>query len=140
MKLPAGKYWVGDPCYAISGDTEWEKFCEDFFNDEVYTTPFGSAFAVSTAYGDGVYFDVSGREYQVDSGMIGVVRAELFFPSEENPVPSDMHLIEFKEEFEVSTDGRYIFIGGIQIDTDPDIDDYDDFRCDFDDYDYDEEE
>lgn len=37
-----------------------------------------------------------------------------------------------EDEFEVSTDGRYIFIGGIQIDTDPEIEEdgdwYDDYN------------
>ena len=31
IKLPAGKYFIGDPCYVIQ-DNDWQKVCDEMFN------------------------------------------------------------------------------------------------------------
>lgn len=72
---PAGEYYIGDLCYALS--------------DEVYETIFGGLggydsglykekrtenfFLVdNTAYGDGLYHGTDGKEFGVDAGIIGI--------------------------------------------------------------------
>jgi len=72
---PAGEYYIGDLCYALSS--------------EVYDTIFGSLggydsgvykekgsdnfFLVdNTAYGDGLYYGTDEKEFGVDAGIIGI--------------------------------------------------------------------
>jgi hypothetical protein len=88
--FPAGSYFIGDPCYAIENDKEWDEigdatnwFGAEFFpstppppkdwDDGLYHWNGKPCFASHTKYGDGVYFDGSHKqEYWVDSGLIGV--------------------------------------------------------------------
>ena len=80
VEVPAGSYYLGDPCYAVP-DEHWDallKSC-DYFND----TPIGEVagykvLAFNTAYGDGCYRDQFGNEFGVAAGMIGLVPLGLF--------------------------------------------------------------
>lgn len=68
--MPAGRYWVDDP--------QSDEFCDNSLANEglvvldngVRTAQFG------TMYGDGCYQDENGRDYGVDSGLIGCIRVE----------------------------------------------------------------
>jgi len=75
IKIPAGTYFVGDPCYSF--DKKWAAILEqtDFFEKPVALDESGKPFAVafSTAYGDGTYLDRDGRRYIVDAGLLGLV-------------------------------------------------------------------
>ena len=71
--LPAGRYWVGDPCYVINGD-EWDFFVEidengvvEFKGQEVFVVETG---------GDGCW-EHNGKTYGVDAGLLAVVPAAL---------------------------------------------------------------
>ena len=75
--VPAGKYILGDPCYAIP-DEHWT----DFLHTRVTNSGVGDVagrcvLSFGTAYGDGTYEGSDGFEYGVDSGMIGLVPADL---------------------------------------------------------------
>lgn len=79
--LPAGEYFLGDPCYTISTDI-WSDWLNDARNLDPNTlvarVDGGSqAMAFSTRYGDGVYALVKDNqivaELPVDSGLIGLV-------------------------------------------------------------------
>ena len=83
-KLPAGKYWIGDPCYVLdddNGDFDWGTFCRFCFQgdssgrkNEGIVTHQGITFAYfGTAYGDGAYVDQEGNLYGVDAGMLGCI-------------------------------------------------------------------
>jgi hypothetical protein len=116
--IPAGTYWVGDPCYAYSDDALWMALLEsaDYKeSDLLEARARGHRFVASgTAFGDGTYEDGQGREYPVDAGLIGVVPA---VPGQE--CPGLMHEVEFTEEFTVSYEDGTIYIGPIAIETDP---------------------
>jgi hypothetical protein len=78
--VPAGRYWLADPCYSISNDEVWMELLtsSNFFMDSPVGTSKGyEVLAFGTAYGDGVYPDNRGREYAVDAGLIGLVPMEL---------------------------------------------------------------
>lgn len=133
VKMPAGKYWVGDPCYAVP-DHRWMEWLEsaDYMNErrfllaELDGMP---TLGVGTAHGDGQYLGSDGKRYPVDAGLIGVTPAELV-----EGHPGGMSLVEFENDFlcEYDEDGT-ITIGHITIDTDPDEDDEDDYYDDEDD-------
>lgn len=95
VALPAGTYFVGDPCYLFSGD-RWDRFLASV--DSVVTgdcagpagidedgnpIPFNprddtpQAMVFTTAYGDGVYAGSNGRAYSVDSGLLAAVPVEM---------------------------------------------------------------
>lgn len=116
--IPAGSYWVGDPCYAFDDSDLWMALLESARYEErdlLEARARGQRFTASgTAFGDGTYEDREGRSYPVDAGLIGVVPAR---PGCDTP--SGMHLIEFPEEFTVSYDDGTIYIGTIAIETDP---------------------
>jgi hypothetical protein len=80
VKVPAGKYWLGDPCYVIEAD-DWSKVCEAFYADEnrgksIVRVDLGNGNLVvlcQTAWGDGEYRSSKNHVIPVDSGTIGLV-------------------------------------------------------------------
>ncbi len=124
--FPAGKYYVGDLCYAID-DSEWDDFCNlTIVGERVLDGEFpwkGSAlYTHGTFYGDGTYIDNHGREYGVDAGLIGVLPAHLISKSEygnfEDPENGLGHIIEFTKPFECGyEDGTFIIGDDIEIPT-----------------------
>lgn len=82
VEVPAGTYYLGDPCYSIQNNDTWSKVCDGWFNGNEYGQPLaeiGDSFVLgfNTRHGDGVYYDQNGAEYGVDSGTIGLVPIEL---------------------------------------------------------------
>jgi hypothetical protein len=74
LTVPAGTYWLGDPCYSVPSDL-WIPLLEscDFFNLPVGTVNGHKVYASPTAYGDGEYVGSDGYSYPVDAGLIGLV-------------------------------------------------------------------
>ncbi len=73
-------FYIGDICYVLSDKVYDDLWGEKHgYKDGIYNDPeTGVSFAVAeTAYGDGTYSDNEGREYDVDSGTIGLVPEEL---------------------------------------------------------------
>jgi hypothetical protein len=115
--LPAGTYWVGDPCYAFSDHDLWMRLLEsaDFRDNPriLNAKADGHLFVASgTAFGDGVFTDDEGNEYPVDAGLIGVTPAR-----EGEDVPFGTTVREFTQPFTVSYDRGMIEIGPLSIET-----------------------
>jgi hypothetical protein len=80
---PAGKYYIGDICYALSS-VVYELVWGDVHaykpgTFEVEYQGKKNTFSVNrTKWGDGIYLDkLSGKDYLVDAGVIGIVPFEL---------------------------------------------------------------
>lgn len=124
-RIPAGRYWVGDPCYANEDHDVWMEQHDKFpwqggglpegkECNVVWAESNGDWYASAfTAYGDGVYEDEQGRSYPVDSGQIGVVPEEC----SESDKPFGMHLVEFETPFAITYLNGTITIGDIEIKT-----------------------
>lgn len=115
--LPAGDYYVGDPCYCF--DEAWEDLLApvDVRSRALLETDIGDyAFtAACTAYGDGVYRDPCyAFAFGVDAGILGVVPVD---KAEHVPSPGLMLRRTFDAPFTVTEDGGVITIGDIVIDT-----------------------
>jgi hypothetical protein len=98
LEAPAGKYFIGDPCYAVP-DEDWSDVLdatgmlglyasetygspgdkEDQAGAYKYTDKFGDHWILSapTEFGDGTYIGSDGEEYGVDAGILGAVSLEL---------------------------------------------------------------
>lgn len=122
LVLNKGKYYVGDICYALTGDEIYHKNWGDRFNFEngLYDVD-GKQFAVlSTAYGDGCYM---GRnkdkvyDFPVDAGNIGMVDISLVEESEER-LRNCGAVIEFDSDISLTYDAGVISIraDGVSID------------------------
>jgi hypothetical protein len=112
-ELPAGTYYIGDPCYVIR---DWDEFLNVCGTDKFFTFRGYKIFMSYTAYGDGVYVDVEeGGEYPVDSGSIGAIPTALCC----TPADGGDIDVRFPQNFACSFDGRFINIGRKKIDTDP---------------------
>lgn len=134
VEVPAGKYILGDPCYAVP-DSEWMELLEscDYFNTPIGTIrrngysettgafkPF-KVVAFNTRWGDGCYEGTDGCMYPVDAGLIGLVPIELVGTEE---LRSDLcTVVTFTTPVKCSSngDGKLRF-GSITIDTDPEDD------------------
>lgn len=134
--LPAGRYWVGDPCYAFNreapvpgGRQEWHAWLDETWNRYdplghntrlLFDGEIAGAriVAASTMYGDGCYSDQEGRSYDVDAGLLGVVPEDAAVLNGED-VSRLMHLVDFPEPFHVSfsDDHGTIKIGHLRIRT-----------------------
>ncbi len=138
MIFKAGRYYVGDPCYIIPDDL-WSEFCDKVSafdgclgTDEMIEGGFGFEFhgeqvwCANTKYGDGGYYDQHNREYDVATGLIGVVPDSFVVPEPGDKATETSgtmvdggHIIVFKNDFSVERDDGVIHIGHIAIDTDP---------------------
>ena len=81
--IKSPKVFVGDICYALNDDTYHKCWGDHLgFDDGEIPVVFGAdliaAVTVSTAYGDGDYFDDHGNEFGVDAGNIGVTGSNYF--------------------------------------------------------------
>ena len=147
--LPAGQYWIGDPCYVLHA--EWSEICNDFFfatrndhgcNEGEFTMKNGGRiFIGNTAYGDGYYHDNFNNGYGVDAGCIGIVPFDII---DQTDKLNDIRLgtvVNFDEDFEVSVDKGIFQFGNIVIDTageddweEPEFDDEEWGEMDYDEY------
>lgn len=148
-QLPAGTYVVSDLCYILgANDTDWMAHVRAIFDDPIYarkpsrenaTTHLnwnGKLVATaSTAWGDGQYYDNYSRKYLVDSGSIGCAPIEMLkgqivdgnkWLPEGYDSAEGCHVVKFSEPFVVTHNEGVIHFGDeLEIDTDPEEDDYD---------------
>jgi hypothetical protein len=118
ITVPAGTFFLGDPCYAISDD-EWMTLLNScaFFED----SPVGAlrghkVIAFSTATGDGVYHDQHHNSYCVDAGLIGLTPRALF--AGKYDLDDLGTVITFDTEQTASTDDEGLLtFGPVRIDT-----------------------
>lgn len=139
--LPAGKYFVGDPCYVFSNERNnkdrWSELLNisDFFEKPYVEFEGHKLFATPTAWGDGGYYDQFGNEYSVDAGLIGAVPFALWDISEDEQKELNRlgKVVEFNSEFGCcaydnnsgfnKNRNRFIVVGNYEIDTDPEPED-----------------
>lgn len=127
--LPAGHYWIGDPCYLFPHEGPMGEKWGELLDNNVETTEEGSPWTLDsgkiriwtegTAYGDGLYRDDFGNLFGVDSGLLGIATQETvdYLDNDKEYVKRCGLFIEFKEPFLVEIDsGRFKF-GHIFIDT-----------------------
>ena len=122
--VPAGEYWLGDPCYAVPDDL-WDALLHssDFFMDKPIGTVDGfNVLAFGTAYGDGVYLDQHDNEYPVDAGLIGLTPVKLAVG-----IPFGSHRVTFYRDTECTGHEGVMRFGDYKINTrDCDGNGYDD--------------
>lgn len=76
---PAGKYYIGDVCYALDDDVYHRQWGQKYHYDVgTHVIQYNGAQDIITmnytAFGDGLYVDeLSNLEFCVDSGTIGIV-------------------------------------------------------------------
>ena len=133
---PAGKYYIGDICYAIDekvGDQWGQQY--DYAEGTYVFSYNGRQHTLTVArtkYGDGFYVDdISKKEYAVDSGTIGIVPFDLCSPKYiRNDEIYGGHFIESSSPVEFQSRNGIFVIGYnnnknmIIIDTECDIEDY----------------
>jgi len=121
VEVPVGTYVIGDPCYSIQAQAEWDEILRtsDYFENPIATlTRGGKQYKVlgfRTAWGDGCYDDNLGNVYPVDSGCIGLVPVEIADTQEHFMYPSVKVTFD-KPTLCENTEGRMKF-GNIKIDT-----------------------
>lgn len=127
MKMKAGTYYIGDPCYVYGDDhKDWLDFLDYGVWKGDSNVPFEykgyTCFAGDTKYGDGVYEGSDGFHYPVDAGMIGAIPVEMA----DKPYRSDLStIVTFEKDFICEVSNGVICIGHISIDTDPEDDEED---------------
>lgn len=123
MKLPAGKYFVGDLCYVMHD--EWTEVCDLLFgpNDSldggVYKLKDGRQFALyPTKYGDGEYRSNIGTSHGVDAGVIGCILVSDIRDNTYSDIEDLGAVVEFKQPFETGEHKGVISFGHVRINTD----------------------
>lgn len=122
--IPAGKYWLGDPCYVIRSN-DWIEFCNEFSSEEDKDNSYiklkdVNVLAFPTYHGDGCYSDQNGNQFSVDAGLIGLVPHEYLENSSESDSTSYDHLgtvVEFAEDTLCFTVDGILTFGNYIIDT-----------------------
>lgn len=124
--MPAGTYYLGDPCYVID-DKNWQAFL-DYFEIQLvngenqYATAIIDnhlTFVAFTLNGDGTYFDNHGNEFPCDAGMLGCV--PLLLTDSDRVYDVHEHdlgiIVTFDKEFTVDCHDGIIYIGNHIFDT-----------------------
>ena len=127
ITVPAGTYWLGDPCYAVP-DADWMPLLNscDFFNHPKGTVRGHHVYASGTRWGDGQYRGTDGHSYPVDAGLIGLVPEALVTEapgSESRKLTIDHDFIFGYEDGTILIDDIKIFTGD-----DPEEDSDDDYE------------
>ena len=137
--MPAGEYWIGDPCYVQPDDLR--KIYLDL-SDELkgmFTIKGVTFGAFSTKHGDGSYpwelkspytFEENPsrvvswtEEIPVDSGTIGIIPLKSIIP---NDGPVSGLIVHFSTTIICQKINGKIYFGNLEIDTDPKVTDDDD--------------
>jgi len=108
-----GSFYVGDICYCLQEDVYHKVWGEaNKYSDGAFTDPkTGYQFAtVSTAYGDGVYFDGDMHAFPVDAGNIGIVDMKLSKISAESLMEDCGQVFEYTGKVSITYDEGTITI------------------------------
>jgi hypothetical protein len=117
-----GRYYVGDLCYVMHD--AWDEVCSLIIQpgasrllEGEFNLKDGRRFAIySTAYGDGTYYDRELRSYPVDAGSIGCILVDdIKLGGEDGNDVLGGNVIEFKEDFNTSSDDGNITFGNVTI-------------------------
>lgn len=130
LKLPAGKYYIGDPCYVFA-DATWDRLLieheDDLNTGEIVTFENHQLWAHRTAHGDGTYKDQNENEFGVDGGQLGAVPIELI----DDPSGEEYGtIIDAPHGLQVEFSNGTFWIGPIVIITDDATEDFDDDNID----------
>jgi hypothetical protein len=124
---PAGRYYVGDLCYArVLGGKRWDAVVDLMYAPD--SGEDGGSLSIDgidfwyhhTAYGDGCFYDGNtGLEFGVDAGLIGIVSAEAAEAAEAAETDEIVggHIVEFARPFTPHYEGDTFYIGHLVIPT-----------------------
>ena len=115
--MPAGTYYIGDLCYVMDSEGEWDRVCAEFEKNKWESGKYkldGRVFvSCFTRYGDGSYSDESGSyEFAVDAGLIGCIKIDDIKSDFKEWLNSGYAEVTFKTDFEVSVDSEGVIIFG----------------------------
>lgn len=116
--VPAGAYFLGDPCYAVPGEL-WDELLAscDFFNAPIGSVKSHQVLAFSTAFGDGDYVGSDGISYGVDSGLIGLTPLALVPECERERLATLGSVVEFAAPVRCTWRDGLMAFGHVRIDT-----------------------
>lgn len=127
--LPAGEYYVGDPCYVLH--EAWSEICDVIcdreFNMRAWTLELDDGRLVTmanTAYGDGEYQDESGNRYGVDAGLLGAILVSDVVKRDDNHIPFG-HVHTQEMPFSAKYHNGTVILGNVRIETLDVVDEYD---------------
>lgn len=119
MILPAGKYYIGDPCYVLS-EKNLHVAIDNMGTGGISEIDGHQMWAHFTQYGDGTFTDQNGVEYAVDGAALAAVPIDLI----ENPEGEEHGTVmEFANSFSVNYDDGVFWFGDICINTNHDVSD-----------------
>ena len=105
--LPQGSYFIGDICFPLGESNIYkESWAITEYEAGVFRNELGCIVIGETAYGDGVYKDNEGNEYDVDTGVISIISIELINEQRKNEQDLYMKLISMGE----MTRGGNVFV------------------------------
>jgi hypothetical protein len=116
--IPAGQYFLGDPCYAVP-DELWMDLLNscDYFSEPVGSVAGHTVVAFGTFYGDGEYPDQCGRLYSVDAGLIGLTPAALATKNDALYLSGLGQWVEFAEDVVAESENGLLSFGPFVIQT-----------------------
>lgn len=127
VKVPAGEYYLGDPYYFFKKE-DWQKVLDTcrLFQDPIGKSPNGQpVLGFATVYGDGLFRGSDGLSYGVDSGLLGLIRAD-GITREIEEVERLCQKVRFSKKTICSNDEGIMKFGTIVIDTGNEEDEDDD--------------
>lgn len=124
MKFKKGKYYIGDPGYVFDKNWDLVLTITDDFKIKNPIFGFNNYLVGYTKNGDGEFSDNFGRNYSVDSSLLGILPIELLgidniLSLEDFSLEDDyFNIIEFEEDFICYEHNGYFEFGHLWIETD----------------------
>jgi len=119
--VPPGRYFLGDPCYAVPAD-DWSPLLDSC---GIFDRPIGrvrgfEVLAFGTCWGDGEYTDQHSHKYSVDAGLIGLTPIAL---AQQHRAFARLEtlgrIVDFESAARCTSDAMGLLIfGGYMINTD----------------------
>lgn len=122
VRIPPGRYFIGDPCRVSPSDEAWERFVDDLWPslqpDKIGSTFLGDVVAlVADTGGDFVFFDEDDFPYPIDTGLIAVVPCSANEEACMNAAASDLgRIVTLTEETLIELDDEFLSVGGVLVD------------------------
>lgn len=118
--MPAGTYYLGDPCYSVP-NSRWMEWLEaaKYETEDVLVADLDGhkILGLSTLYGDGQYPGSNGFDYPVDAGLIGLVPVSMAYGNDCVGRPDLVTKVTFDKPVVCQYERGLLRFGHITIDT-----------------------
>lgn len=109
--LPAGQYYIGDLCYALKDQLYDTVFGPSYDIGYFSTSKPEEVFMMGGPFDDGTYRGTNGKQFEVDSGTIGIASLSTLEPDKAPYYGGHMYTFKSPVHVNLTKGGNFTFYG-----------------------------